>query len=89
MSTAIFHGRKIEAPGLPARGTHARSIMKAVSWRMTGTLDTFIVSFLVTGNVTIAGSIAAIEILSKILLCYCHERAWAMIRWGTRPAVPR
>jgi uncharacterized membrane protein len=53
-----------------------------VSWRITGTLDTFIISFVVTGKATIAGSIAATELLTKIALYYGHERVWAAIHWG-------
>jgi uncharacterized membrane protein len=48
------------------REAHARSFAKAVSWRITGTLDTFIIGFIVTGKATIAGSIAAIELMTKI-----------------------
>src|ERR1051325_3738584 len=55
---------------------HRRSLVKAVSWRLTGTLDTFIISFIVTGHFKIAGSIAATELLTKIGLYYLHERAW-------------
>lgn len=61
---------------------HHRSIAKAISWRATGSVDTFIVSFFVTGRFTIAGSIAAAELLTKVVLYYFHERIWGMIRWG-------
>jgi uncharacterized membrane protein len=50
--------------------------------RITGTLDTFVISFIVTGRATIAGSIAATELLTKIALYYGHERVWAAIHWG-------
>ena len=65
-----------------AREAHSRSFLKAVSWRITGTLDTFIISFVVTGKATIAGSIAATELLTKIALYYGHERVRAAIHWG-------
>jgi len=52
-----------------------RSFLKAVSWRTVGTVDTFIISFFVTGKVSLAGSIAA---------DYLHERVWAVILWGRR-----
>lgn len=61
---------------------HSRSLLKALSWRITGTLDTFVISFVVTGNVSIAGSIAGVELLTKITLYYGHERIWAAIAWG-------
>jgi uncharacterized membrane protein len=69
---------------LSGREGHARSLFKAVSWRMVGTLDTFVISFFVTGRVTVAGSIASIEVITKILIYYLHERVWAVVPWGHR-----
>ena len=62
--------------------THARSVVKAVSWRTLGTLDTFAISWLLTGRVEIAGSIAGLEIITKLAWYYLHERVWASIAWG-------
>jgi sulfate adenylyltransferase large subunit len=62
--------------------TRARSLAKAVSWRATGSLDTFLVAFFVTGNPKIAGSVAVTEILTKIVIYYCHERVWSWVPWG-------
>jgi uncharacterized membrane protein len=59
-------------------------LAKAVSWRITGTVDTFIIGFIVTGRATIAGSIAAVELITKIGLYYFHERIWALVPWGHR-----
>jgi sulfate adenylyltransferase subunit 1 (EFTu-like GTPase family) len=67
-----------------ARESHTRSIAKAVSWRATGSFDTFVVSFIITGNTTIAGSIAAAEIATKLVFYYFHERVWALVPWGRR-----
>jgi uncharacterized membrane protein len=64
--------------------THLRSILKAVSWRTLGTLDTFAISWFITGRIEIAGSIAALEIATKIVWYYLHERVWAAIPWGRR-----
>lgn len=64
--------------------THARSLAKAVSWRATGSLDTFIVAFVVTRSPKIAVSVALTEIFTKILIYYFHERAWALVPWGKR-----
>lgn len=66
------------------REANGRSLAKAVSWRITGTIDTFIISYIVTGKATIAGSIAAVELMTKIALYYFHERIWAVIPWGHR-----
>lgn len=59
-----------------------RSLIKAISWRITGTLDTIFISFLVTGRLRAAVSIGVIELGTKILLYYLHERAWNRIPLG-------
>lgn len=71
-------------PGLATRKreAHTRSFAKAVSWRATGSVDTFVLSWLITGSVTLAGSIASVEMITKIILYYLHERAWSFVPWG-------
>ena len=64
--------------------THARSLLKAISWRTLGTLDTFAISWLLTRRLSIAGSIAGLEFGTKIAWYYLHERVWAVVRWGFR-----
>jgi len=64
--------------------SHLRSFLKAVSWRTTGTIDTFVLSFIITGSIKFAGTIAGTEVATKIVLYYCHERVWAIIPWGRR-----
>jgi uncharacterized membrane protein len=64
--------------------THARSVLKAISWRTLGTLDTFAISWFMTGKLHIAGSIAGMEIITKIAWYYLHERLWTIIPWGHR-----
>lgn len=72
---------------IPVRDTRTRSIAKAISWRVTGSVDTFILSWLITGNLTFAGSIASIEVVTKIVLYYFHERAWALVPFGKRRSI--
>ncbi|MES2694526.1 MAG: DUF2061 domain-containing protein [Verrucomicrobiota bacterium] len=77
--------------------SHLRSLLKAISWRCVGTMDTFLVSFVVlsaTGAASgglghaarISGGIAGVEVLTKVFLYYVHERAWGKIRIGRRGA---
>jgi len=66
--------------------SHARSIAKAASWRITGSLDTFVIAALVTGKPKVAGAVALVEILTKTALYYFHERIWVVIPWGKRPS---
>ena len=62
--------------------TPIRSLAKAVSWRVTGTIDTFLISWLIIGQVLIASGIALTEILTKVFLFWVHERVWNKIHWG-------
>ena len=61
---------------------HRRSLAKAISWRITGTVDTFLISWLITGELALAGGIAATEVVTKIVLYWLHERAWNRVSWG-------
>lgn len=70
----LFQGREV----------HSRSFAKAVSWRIAASIDTFIISFFVTGKFSLASAIAAVEVVTKIVIYYLHERAWAAITWGHR-----
>ena len=59
-----------------------RSLSKAVSWRITGTIDTFIISWIITGEPLLASGIALTEIMTKVGLFWAHERLWNKIGWG-------
>ena len=59
-----------------------RSVVKTVSWRAVGTLDTIIISYFITGNLAMAASIGSIELVTKMILYYFHERAWNKIPFG-------
>lgn len=59
-----------------------RSLAKTISWRVLATTDTFIISWLITGEIFFASAIATLEILTKTVLYYLHERGWNKIRWG-------
>ncbi|MGD9970277.1 MAG: DUF2061 domain-containing protein [Sulfuricurvum sp.] len=61
---------------------HYRSIVKTISWRVLGTIDTMVISFVVTGNVLMAVSIGSIEVVTKMILYYLHERGWDRSNFG-------
>lgn len=65
-----------------ARETRYRSIMKTVSWRVTGTIDTIIISYVITREISWAFSIGLIEVFTKLILYYFHERIWNNINVG-------
>lgn len=68
--------------------THSRSFVKAVSWRVLGSIDTFVISYFVTHQLVFAASIASVETVTKVVLFYVHERAWAGIHWGRKKSEP-
>ena len=62
----------------------ARSIAKAISWRILGTIDTIVISFFITGEITMALSIGMVEVITKMVLYFFHERLWNIIKWGKK-----
>lgn len=59
-----------------------RSIAKSISWRIVGTLDTMIISWIVTGQLNTALVIGGVEVVTKMVLYFFHERVWNTIKWG-------
>ena len=59
-----------------------RSVVKTISWRTVGTLDTVIISYFITGNLKMAAAIGSIELFTKMVLYYFHERTWNKINFG-------
>ncbi|MDA9070241.1 DUF2061 domain-containing protein [Algibacter sp.] len=59
-----------------------RSVVKSLSWRTIGTLDTILISWVITGKLDLAFSIGGIELVTKMVLYFFHERLWNSIKWG-------
>ena len=68
--------------GLHLISTRKRSLLKTVSWRALATFDTFVISYLITGELAWASAIASLEVFTKIGLYYLHERGWERIKFG-------
>ena len=62
--------------------TKTRSLVKTITWRVTGSGATFAISYIISGNVVIAGSIAIVQLISNTILYFLHERVWNKIEWG-------
>lgn len=62
--------------------TAKRSLAKTVSWRITGSGATFGISYLISGNFAIAGTIAGIQLVANTVLYFIHERIWNRVNWG-------
>jgi uncharacterized membrane protein len=63
-----------------------RSLAKTVTWRLTGSSSTFLISWLVTGNVAVAGTILGLHFVANTVLYFLHERVWNKIYWGKHHA---
>ena len=66
--------------------SHKRHIVKSISWRFFGSLDTMLLAWLISGNPLIGFKIASFEVITKIILYYLHERVWYKSRFGLSKA---
>ena len=62
--------------------TTGRSMVKTISWRLTGSGATFLISYLIANDFAVAGTIAVIQLISNTVLYFLHERIWNKIGWG-------
>jgi uncharacterized membrane protein len=62
--------------------TNTRSITKALTYRFWQSVNTFIISLIVTGKIEMATAIVSIEVFVKIIVYFFHERIWTKVKWG-------
>jgi adenylylsulfate kinase len=63
-----------------------RHILKSITWRVVGTIDTVLLGWLITGNLELGLKIGGVEVVTKMILYYAHERIWyKYIRLGNKP----
>ena len=62
----------------------ARSILKTISWRIVGTLDTIALGWFITGDPTVGLKVGGLELITKFVLYYFHERLWIKNKYGTK-----
>jgi len=66
--------------------SHFRSIAKAITWRAGGTVVTFVVAWIITGNLSLSAGISLVDTVIKIGAFYVHERIWNRLSFGkTKP----
>ncbi len=62
-----------------------RHILKSITWRLVGTIDTVVLGWFITGNLEIGLKIGGVEVITKMVLYYFHERLWyKYIRLGEK-----
>lgn len=62
--------------------SYKRHILKTITWRVVGTIDTILLGWLISGDPTIGLSVGGAELVTKMLLYYLHERTWYKIDFG-------
>ena len=61
--------------------TKKRTMAKTITWRITASLTTFLIAWILTGDILVGASIGSIEDIAKLFLYYFHERIWTNISW--------
>ena len=64
--------------------TKTRSFVKALSYRIWGTLSSVAVAYVITKNASLSITIAFWETVIKVFIYYGHERGWNYIQWGRK-----
>jgi uncharacterized membrane protein len=64
--------------------TKTRSFVKALSYRIWGTLSSVVVAYVITKNASLSITIAFWETVVKVFIYYAHERGWNYIQWGRK-----
>jgi uncharacterized membrane protein len=62
--------------------TNSRSIVKAITWRVIASLTTFILAYIITGELALSAGIGIADVIAKFIFYFLHERAWDRITWG-------
>ncbi len=61
-----------------------RHLLKTITWRIIGTIDTVAIGWVVSGDPLIGLTIGSFEIITKMILYFIHERVWYKINFGTK-----
>lgn len=66
------------------KNTVKRSALKTITYRIIGTLTTSVTGYLVTGNLKYGLAIGGIDVFSKMIIYFLHERMWQNIEYGKK-----
>lgn len=64
---------------IPEGGTPARAVAKAISWRVIASITTVAIVYLFTGHLLLSAGIGVVEVITKMIFYYYHERVWNRI----------
>ncbi len=83
MDTATKESGFVMQNSVSQGDSHLRSLLKGLTWRLVGSGTTMLITWIVTGNITLGASIAAVDFVAKFFIYYLHERAWLCVPPGT------
>ncbi len=66
-----------------------RSLMKGLTWRLTASMTTMLIVFVITGNLALVAGVGLADVTVKIFFYYCHERLWGRVHWGILGPEPK
>ena len=64
--------------------SNTRHLIKTFTWRLIGTIDTMLLGWFFSGNAVIGLKIGGIEIVSKMILYFFHEKIWYNLKFGLK-----
>ena len=62
--------------------SHKRSLLKTITWRVTGSTSAVLIAYTVTGSVAVSSTIGIAHLIINTLLYWVHERVWTKVGWG-------
>lgn len=64
--------------------SYKRHLVKTITWRLIGTLDTIVISWIISGNPVIGLKVGFVEVFTKMVLYFLHERIWYKTKFGIK-----
>lgn len=64
--------------------SYKRHVLKSITWRLVGTIDTILIGWIISGNPLIGLKIGSIEVITKMVLYFIHERVWYKTKFGIK-----
>jgi adenylylsulfate kinase len=68
--------------------TKRRSLLKGLTWRVTASITTMLIVFIITGNLALVAGVGLADVTLKVFFYYLHERLWGRVHWGVLGVEP-
>jgi adenylylsulfate kinase len=68
--------------------TKRRSLLKGLTWRVTASITTMLIVFIITSNLALVAGVGLADVTLKVFFYYLHERLWGRVHWGVLGVEP-